>query len=108
MVLLEFFKDKHVLITGTTGFLGKVILYRMLEALPTLGKIYVLIRNKKGSSVIERFKKEIIESPCFDKLRKIHSDFDAFVDKMIHPVAGDLVIYLLLLHFYVYNTIFHQ
>ena len=91
MVLLEFYKDKHILITGTTGFLGKVILYRFLEAIPNFGKIYVLIRHKKGSSVIERFKKEIIESPCFDKLRKARPDFDAFIDSMIHPIAGDLV-----------------
>lgn len=95
MVLQEFFKDKNILITGTTGFLGKVILYRMLDILPTIGKIYVLIRNKKGSSVIERFKKEIIESPCFDNLRKKHTDFDAFIDRMIVPIAGDLVRFLI-------------
>ena len=92
MVLADFFRNKHVLVTGTTGFLGKVILFRLLETLPMLGKIYVLIRNKKGSSVIERFKKEILESPCFDKLKKIRPDFDAFVDAMICPIAGDLVI----------------
>ena len=91
MVLVDFFRNKHILITGATGFLGKVILYRFLDVIPTLGKIYVLIRNKKGSSVVERFKKEIIESPCFDKLRKIRPDFDAFIDSMVHPIAGDMV-----------------
>ena len=97
MVLLEFYKDKHILITGTTGFLGKVLLFRFLDAVPTLAKIYVLIRTKKGSSVIERFKKEIIESPCFDKLRKARPDFDAWIDSVVYPIAGDMVfIYYLL------------
>ena len=93
MVLVDFFPNRHVLVTGTTGFLGKVILFRLLETLLMFGKIYVLIRNKKGSSVIERFKQEILESPCFDKMKKTRPDFDAFVDAMICPLAGDSVIF---------------
>lgn len=34
MSVLGFYKDKNVLVSGTTGFLGKVILEKMLRALP--------------------------------------------------------------------------
>lgn len=43
---------------------------------------------------MERFKKEISESPCFDKLRKIHPNFDEIIDRIVHPIAGDLVYFI--------------
>ena len=42
------FKDSHILITGGTGFLGKVIIEKFLRRLPEIGQIYLLIRPKKG------------------------------------------------------------
>ena len=51
------YAGKRILITGTTGFLGKVLLEKFLFSLSTVDKIYVLIRNKEGSNLYERFKK---------------------------------------------------
>jgi fatty acyl-CoA reductase len=65
----DFYEGKTLLLTGTTGFLGKVILEKFLRALPQVKRIYVLIRSKKGSSVEERFKKVIHDSEIFFKLR---------------------------------------
>ena len=48
MVIKEYYEGKNVLITGTTGFLGKVILEKLIRSVPTLNKIFVLIRVKKG------------------------------------------------------------
>lgn len=45
------FEGKRVLITGTTGFLGKVLLEKMLFSLSCVDRIYVLIRAKEGSSL---------------------------------------------------------
>lgn len=40
---------------------------------------------------MERFKREVVESPCFDKLReKYGNDFDSFFFSRVKPVAGDL------------------
>ena len=73
----EFYKNKTVLLTGVTGFLGKVLLEKFLRAIPDVEKLFILIRGKKGSSVSERFKKEVIGSQCFERLRKIHgNNFD--------------------------------
>jgi len=67
----EFYKGKNILVTGTTGFVGKVILEKLLFSLEDI-HIYILIRGKKGSSVNERFKKEIIDSECFSRLKSRH------------------------------------
>ena len=61
-----------MLITGTTGFLGKVLLEKILFSLSCVGKVWVLIRCKDGSDMLTRFKKEVIASACFDRLRAIH------------------------------------
>ena len=49
MTLKEFYEGKRVLVTGTTGFLGKVLLEKILYSLPEVHTIYILIRSKKGS-----------------------------------------------------------
>jgi thioester reductase-like protein len=69
MTLTDFYKGKCLLLTGCTGFVGKVMLEKVLRALPDVDLIYVLIRPKKGSSLMERFKREIIGSQCFDRLK---------------------------------------
>lgn len=80
MSLTERYRGQRLLVTGTTGFLGKVLLEKLLYSLSHVERIYVLIRGKKGSDILERFKKEIVSSPCFDRLRHIHQHhFDEFI-----------------------------
>ena len=50
MSVLKFYKGKIILITGTSGFLGKVILEKCLRVLPDVEKIFLLIRSKSGES----------------------------------------------------------
>eukprot|EP00347_Sterkiella_histriomuscorum_P008623 403344386 len=89
MKIEDFYKGKILLVTGCTGFLGKVVLEKILRSLDC-EKIYLLIRPKKGISVMERAKKEIFQSAIFDGLRKEHNDFMAFIDKKIVAVEGDI------------------
>jgi len=65
----EFYKEKSVLITGPTGFVGKLLIEKLLYSCENLSKIYCLIREKNGRSAHERLN-EIISSKVFDKLRK--------------------------------------
>ena len=44
-------KGKHILITGTTGFLGKAVLEKLIRAVPEIGGIHLLVR---GNSVRNR------------------------------------------------------
>lgn len=45
----EFYKNKSVLLTGFSGFLGQIITERLVRCCD-VDKIYVLIRNKKGKT----------------------------------------------------------
>lgn len=58
------------LLTGVTGFLGKVVLEDLLRRRAELGvqEVAVVIRSKGGRGAIERFKKEVQPAKCFSNL----------------------------------------
>lgn len=53
----DFYNGRTIFITGATGFMGKVLLEKILRCLPSVERIYVLCRAKRGSSPEERLKK---------------------------------------------------
>uniref|UniRef100_A0A336M135 Fatty acyl-CoA reductase n=1 Tax=Culicoides sonorensis TaxID=179676 RepID=A0A336M135_CULSO len=64
----ETYNGKYVLITGATGFLGKVLVEKLLYSCPDIGKIYILIRDRRGTPAKERFNK-FISNSIFDRIR---------------------------------------
>lgn len=48
------FIGKTIFITGGSGFLGKVLIEKILRKCPEIERIYLLIRPKKGSSPKQR------------------------------------------------------
>jgi len=50
----EMFRDARVLITGGTGFMGQVMLEKLLRTCHEVKTIYLIIRPKKGKSAYER------------------------------------------------------
>lgn len=50
----EFFRDATVFITGGTGFMGKILIEKLLRACPHIKHLYLLVRLKKGKSPHER------------------------------------------------------
>ncbi|XP_067647438.1 fatty acyl-CoA reductase wat [Eurosta solidaginis] len=63
----DFYQNATILITGGTGFVGKVLTQKLLRAFE-LRKIYMLIRCKDNMSVEERLEKFFNES-IFDTIR---------------------------------------
>ena len=59
--------ESHVLVTGVTGFLGKVVLEALVRRADELGvtRIYLLIRPKRDRTPQERFTSEVVASDCF-------------------------------------------
>lgn len=50
----EFYRDATILLTGGTGFMGKVLLEKLLRSCPHIKHIYLLVRHKKGKKPHER------------------------------------------------------
>ena len=61
---------REFLLTGVTGFLGKVVLEELLRRRDELGleRVHVIIRSRKQLSPEERFEQEVACSPCFSRL----------------------------------------
>lgn len=61
--LADFYAGKNILITGATGFIGKVCLLKLMCSLGNCGRVYVMLRPKKGMTPQQRFSKMIQEAP---------------------------------------------
>jgi len=60
--IVPFLEAQTFFITGITGFLGKVFLYKLLSTCPNIKDkgIYVLVRGKKEMTAEARFEKDIL------------------------------------------------
>ncbi|CAD5221743.1 unnamed protein product [Bursaphelenchus xylophilus] len=80
------FNGSSILITGGTGFLGKVLVEKLLYSVPNVNKIYLLIRGLKGHSPRDRLNK-LLKSQIFHRIRE--KDVELF--KKLVPINGDLM-----------------
>nr|XP_046915090.1 fatty acyl-CoA reductase 1-like [Dermatophagoides farinae] len=79
----DFYNDKTLLLTGITGFVGKVLLEKLLREFSTSLKcIYVLIREKKSQTPEQRLAQLFFQSPIFEP----HKDK---ID-LVHAINGDI------------------
>ncbi|XP_025602191.2 fatty acyl-CoA reductase wat-like [Athalia rosae] len=83
----QFYAGKNVFITGATGFIGKVLTEKLVRSCRDIGRIYVLIREKKGKTPEDR-KRDLLSNEVFDVVRR---EYPEFADK-ITAVAGDATI----------------
>lgn len=65
LTIPESFRGKNILVTGGSGFLGKVLIEKLLRSSPEIGDVYLLMREKKGKSPEERVR-EIVDVPVGD------------------------------------------
>jgi thioester reductase-like protein len=83
--------NRHILLVGVTGFIGKVWLVDLLENIPNIGKITLLIRRNRTTSAQRRFEKIIEESPAFDTLQARHGrNLGAFLKQKVEVLEGDV------------------
>jgi fatty acyl-CoA reductase len=82
----EFYNGKNILITGATGFVGKLLIEKLLYSCDKLNNIYCLIREKNGHTGDERLN-EITSSKVFDKLRKK----EPYFRERLTPITGNIL-----------------
>ncbi|XP_047038869.1 putative fatty acyl-CoA reductase CG5065 [Helicoverpa zea] len=67
-LLPRFYAGRSILITGATGFMGKVLVERLLSTCPEVGRLHLLMRDKKGHSPHKRLA-QLKQSQVFDNVR---------------------------------------
>src|ERR1700737_2512875 len=91
LAVRETLANRHILLVGVTGFIGKVWLVDLLENVSNIGKITLLIRRNRTTSAQRRFEKIIEESPAFDTLQARHGrQLGAFLKEKVEVVEGDV------------------
>ena len=79
-------RGARVLLTGCTGFVGKVVLEELMRRREELGveRVYLLIRPRRRKTADERFDHTVAPSKCFSRL-------EPGWRKQCQPVAGDML-----------------
>ncbi len=89
-VISEALSGKRIAITGSTGFLGTVLVERLLRGVPDC-ELVLLVRPNRRNSAQRRVEREILRNDAFDTLRSQWGDeFDAICEQRISVVSGDV------------------
>ncbi|KAH0535391.1 hypothetical protein KQX54_016117 [Cotesia glomerata] len=64
----DFYAGRNIFITGASGFLGKTMIEKLLRICPEVSTIYILMRPKKKSNIIDRIE-DIFNEPIFEDLK---------------------------------------
>ncbi|GJQ83472.1 hypothetical protein Trydic_g8596 [Trypoxylus dichotomus] len=80
----EFYCNTNVFITGATGFLGRMLVEKLLRSCPDIVNIYLLVRKKCGRHPKDRLE-VMLEDPMFACVKQK----DANLTKKLVPLRGD-------------------
>jgi long-chain acyl-CoA synthetase len=88
-------RHKRIFLTGATGFLGRVLVERLLwsipRSIPDTGKLLLLIRPDDRQSAADRLRDDVLGSEVMDRLRARHGDgWEAWAADRVEAVSGDL------------------
>jgi HAD superfamily hydrolase (TIGR01490 family) len=91
-LIREAFAGKTILITGSTGYLGKSLVEKLLRSVPEVGRINLAIRSSRRRPALDRLEREVLSSPCFRTLKaEIGEDaFKALVETKLAVLELDL------------------
>lgn len=82
---------KNILLSGTTGFLGKVVLSMLLARFEKVGRVYALIRPGVSDRARDRFNHSVAPSPALRPIVEQHGEqVAAFLEEKVVPIDGDV------------------
>jgi nucleoside-diphosphate-sugar epimerase len=82
---------RSVLLTGGSGFVGKVWLSMALTQLPEIERIYVFLRPKALVPARQRFEKMLNTSPAFTPLHeRFGAGLSAYLEERVEVIEGEL------------------
>ncbi|KAM3192508.1 hypothetical protein ACQJBY_069629 [Aegilops geniculata] len=91
-MVVGYFGGKSILITGSTGFLGKVLVEKILRVQPDVKKLFLLVRAPDVESAKLRIQTEVTGREIFLVLKEKHGmGFGDFIEEKICPLAGDIM-----------------
>ncbi|MCL7044371.1 hypothetical protein MKW94_029794 [Papaver nudicaule] len=91
--IVESLENKTILVTGSTGFLGKVFVEKLLRAQPNLRHLYLLLRAPDQESAVERLHTEVTSKELFRVLKaKYGAKFNTFISEKVTAIAGDIAL----------------
>jgi long-chain acyl-CoA synthetase len=96
--IADILNDTTILMTGATGFVGKVVLHQLLRQAPASTCIICLVRSdverslefEPEQSAFERFQRLVVRSECFRPMRRAGVPVDELVAERVRILAGDI------------------
>ena len=89
-MIRENLTGRHVVLTGVTGFLGKVWLVMLLDRFPEIGRVTLLVRGGSAGAQA-RFERIADTSPAFRPLRERHGpELGVFLGERLELLDADL------------------
>ncbi|ETE57055.1 Fatty acyl-CoA reductase 1, partial [Ophiophagus hannah] len=79
-----YYSGKSVLVTGATGFMGKVLIEKFLHSCHDVKAIYVCVRPKAGHSIQTRVE-NMLKCKVFDRVREEWPNFH----EKIKPISAE-------------------
>ncbi len=87
----EFLRGRTLFITGATGFLGKVLLEKILYEQPDVTHIYLLLQPRGNQSPQDRLVEQVLPSEAFSRLQERYGDgYSEFMMSKLTAVEGRL------------------
>ncbi|MCL7047165.1 hypothetical protein MKW94_030561 [Papaver nudicaule] len=89
--IVQSLENKIILVTGSTGYLSKLFVEKLLRVQPNVKHLFLLLRAVDALSPTQRLHKDVIGKEVFRVLREEHGGgFDSFISKKVTPIFGDV------------------
>lgn len=84
----QMFDYRSVFITGASGFIGRVLLEKLLRSYSGIKNVYILMRAKKNQNPYDRLHKQLLQVPIFDQIRSMPNGQE-LLNKIV-VIVGDI------------------